>query len=74
MKQWRGPRMKFTAMQKAFTLIFFVMAGFSICLAKIFNMQNTAQLLLLASFVPAGLVAVFGSLRLRQEEEEKRAK
>jgi hypothetical protein len=37
-------------------------------------MKSIALLLLLISFIVAGFVAIFGSLRLRQEEEEKRLK
>jgi hypothetical protein len=37
-------------------------------------MHGIALSLLLISFIVAGFVAIFGSLRLRQEEEEKRVK
>jgi hypothetical protein len=34
-------------------------------------MQSIALILLLANFIVAGIAAVFGSLRIRDEEEEK---
>ena len=64
----------FAAIEKSFVAVFVIIAGFAISLATIFNMQNVALSLLLVGFIVAGLVAIFGSLRLRQEEEEKRIK
>ncbi|HVP17085.1 MAG TPA: hypothetical protein VMT42_06945 [candidate division Zixibacteria bacterium] len=64
----------FGAIEKSFVIVFLIIAGSAICLAIIFNMQGIAQSLLLINFIVAGLVAIFGSLRLRKEEEEKRVK
>jgi len=44
---------------------------FAICLSAVLAMRQTALVLLLVGFVVAGFVAIFGSLRLRDEEEEK---
>jgi protein-S-isoprenylcysteine O-methyltransferase Ste14 len=63
-----------SAMEKSFVAIFVIIAGFAICLDTIFNMPSAALSLLLVNFIIAGFVAIFGSLRLRQEEEEKRVK
>jgi NhaP-type Na+/H+ or K+/H+ antiporter len=64
----------FATLEKSFVTIFFVIAGSAVCLATILNMQSTALLLLLINLIVAGFVAIFGSLRSRQEEEEKRLK
>jgi len=74
MRQWRDPLVNFAAIEKSFVVIFLVIVGLAVCLALIFDMQGIAQSLVLISFIAAGFVAVFGSLRLRQEEEEKRVK
>jgi len=63
-----------SAIEKSFVAIFVIIAGFAISLATIFNMTSVALALLLINFIIAGFVAIFGSLRLRQEEEEKRVK
>jgi len=64
----------FATLEKSFAIIFFVVAGSAVCLATILNMQSTALLLLLINLIVAGFVAIFGSLRSREEEEEKRLK
>jgi site-specific recombinase len=64
----------FATLEKSCALIFCVVAGSAVCLATILNMQSTALLLLLINLIVAGFVAIFGSLRSRQEEEEKRVK
>jgi len=74
MRQWRDPLVNFGAIEKSFAIIFVIIAASAICLATIFNMQGIAQSLLLINFIVAGFVAIFGSLRLRKEEEEKRVK
>jgi 4-hydroxybenzoate polyprenyltransferase len=74
MRQWRDPLVNFAAIEKSFVIIFLIIAGLAICLATIFDMHGIALSLLLISFIVAGFVAIFGSLRLRQEEEEKRVK
>ena len=68
------PLVNFAAIEKSFVIIFLAIAGLAICAATIFSMQGIALSLLLISFIVAGFVAIFGSLRLRQEEEEKRVK
>lgn len=64
----------FARLEKCLAIIFFVVAGFAVCLATVLNMQSTALLLLLVDLVVAGFVAILGSLRSRAEEEEKRLK
>ena len=64
----------FATLEKSFAIVFFVIAGSAVCLAMILNMQSIALLLLLINLIVAGFVAIFGSLRSRQEEEEKRIK
>jgi hypothetical protein len=64
----------FATLEKSFVLIFFVIAGSAVCLATIVSMRSTALLLLMINLIVAGFVAVFGSLRSREEEEEKRVK
>jgi NhaP-type Na+/H+ or K+/H+ antiporter len=73
-KQGCGRLVNFATIEKSFTVVFFVITGSAICLATILNMQGTALLLLLINFIVAGFVAIFGSLRSREEEEEKRSK
>ena len=63
----------FAAIEKSFAIAFVVIMGLTIGLA-IFGVEDIALSLLLISFIVAGFVAIFGSLRLRQEEEEKRVK
>jgi len=62
---------KFALIEKSFVIIFFIITTFAICLSIVLNMRSTALLLLLINFLVAGLVAIFGSLRIREEEEEK---
>jgi len=65
------PLVKFTLLEKSFIIIFCGLTILAVCLAIILNMRSTALVLLLINFIVAGFVAVFGSLRLRDEEEEK---
>lgn len=62
---------KFAVIQKILIIVFFLLMVFVICLSAVLAMRQTALVLLLVGFVVAGFVAIFGSLRLRDEEEEK---
>ena len=62
---------KFATLEKVFLLIFIVMTITALCLSLVLGMQSIAFILLLINFIVAGIVAVFGSLRVRDEEEEK---
>ena len=62
---------KFAVIQKILIIVFFLLMVFAICLSAVLAMRQTALVLLLVGFVVAGFVAIFGSLRLRDEEEEK---
>ncbi|MEM0357054.1 MAG: hypothetical protein QXL77_01585 [Candidatus Bathyarchaeia archaeon] len=55
-------------------MVFVVIAVAAICLSLVFGMQNVAIVLWLLNFIVAFMVAVFGSLRIRTEEEEKMLK
>jgi hypothetical protein len=66
-----GTLVRFATMEKVFLVIFAAITVAALCLSLILQMQSTALILLLANFIVAGIVAVFGSLRIRDEEEEK---
>jgi NhaP-type Na+/H+ or K+/H+ antiporter len=69
-----GCLVNFATIEKSFAAIFFIIAGSAIFLATVLKMKYAALLLLLINFIVAGFIAIFGSLRSRQEEEEKRFK
>lgn len=62
---------KFATLEKIFLLIFAIIIILSLCLSLLLNLRDVALALLMANFVIAGIVAVFGSLRVRDEEEDK---
>jgi hypothetical membrane protein len=62
---------RFATLEKVSLLIFTAVTIAALFLSLVFKMQSTALMLLLANFIVAGFVAVFGSLRNRDEEEEK---
>jgi hypothetical protein len=62
---------KYAQIEKLLVIVFFVLIAVAVCSIFLFNMPGTASILLLVNFVVAGLVAIFASLRLREEEEEK---
>lgn len=62
---------KFATLEKIFLVIFVIIIGISLCLSLLLNIKDIALALLMANFVIAGIVAVFGSLRVRDEEEDK---
>jgi hypothetical protein len=61
---------KSAAIKKSLVVIFFVLIGLAIC-SIILRLPSIGVVLLLADFIVAALVAVFASLQLREEEEEK---
>ena len=67
----RGPLVKYAQIEKLLVIVFFVLIAVAVCSIFLFNMPSTASILLLINLIVAGLVAVFASLRLREEEEEK---
>ena len=62
---------KFAMIEKVLIVVFFSLTVLAILLATVLAMRSTALILLLINFLVAGFVAIFGSLRLRDEEEEK---
>ena len=62
---------KYVQVEKLLVIVFFVLIAVAVCSIFVFNMPSTASILPLANFIVAGLVAIFASLRLREEEEEK---
>lgn len=64
----------YALLNKVFLMIFVVIAVAAICLSLVLGMQNVAIILWLLNFIVAFMVAVFGSLRIRAEEEEKMLK
>lgn len=57
--------------EKALIVVFFSLIVLAVCLSTVLAMPSTGMILLMIDFIVAGLVAVFGSLRIRDEEEEK---
>lgn len=64
----------YALLNKIFLVIFIVVAIAAACMSLVFGMQDVAFILFLLNFVVAFMVAVFGSLRIRSEEEEKMLK
>ncbi|MEM3760835.1 MAG: hypothetical protein QXZ02_06985 [Candidatus Bathyarchaeia archaeon] len=62
---------RFSTLEKIFVIIFTTIIVAALCLSLILRMQSIAIVLLLVDFIVAGIIAVFGSLRIRDEEEEK---
>jgi len=67
----RTQMVKFAMIEKVLIVVFFSLTVLAILLATVLAMRSTALILLLINFLVAGFVAIFGSLRLRDEEEEK---
>jgi len=57
--------------EKVLIVVFFSLVVLAILLSTVLAMRSTALILLLINFLVAGFVAIFGSLRLCDEEEEK---
>lgn len=64
----------YALLNKIFLVIFIVVAIAATCMSLVFRMQDVAFILFLLNFIIAFMVAVFGSLRIRSEEEEKMLK
>jgi len=62
---------KFGLIEKILLVIFFLLIVLAILLTVVLAMRSTALILLLVNFLIAGFVAIFSSLRIRDEEEEK---
>jgi len=70
----RGTRMKLRKMKRieiGFLVLFVVILATATLLATVLNMTSISIILLLVAFPVAGMVAVFASLSIREEEEEK---
>ena len=67
----RTQMVKFAMIEKVLIVVFFSLTVLAILLATVLAMRSTALILLLINFLVAGFVAIFGSLRLCDEEEEK---
>lgn len=57
--------------QLIFLTIFIIILIASAVLSLIYQLKGIAQLLLASNFIIAIIIAVYGSLHLRQEEEER---
>jgi len=57
--------------QIIFLTIFIIILIASAILSLIYQLNEIAQLLLASNFIIALIVAVYGSLNIRQEEEER---
>jgi|GEM_PF-1835440 glucan phosphoethanolaminetransferase (alkaline phosphatase superfamily) len=62
---------KFATLEKLFLIIFILITILAVFLSLFLKIKDLSLALLLANFIVAGIVAVFGSLRVRDEEEEK---
>jgi len=62
-------RMKF--IEICFIALFAIILFASILSATVLNMPNVSLALLLVDFPVAGIIAVYASLSIREEEEEK---
>jgi len=70
----RGTRMRLRKMKRieiGFLVLFVVILATATLLATVLNMTSISIILLLVAFLVAGMVAVFASLSIREEEEEK---
>jgi hypothetical membrane protein len=57
--------------QIVFLTIFIIILIASAVLSLIYQLNEISQMLLAANFIIAIIVAVYGSLNIRQEEEER---
>lgn len=62
---------RFATLEKLFLIIFIFITILAVFLSLFLKIKDVSLALLLANFIVAGIVAVFGSLRVRDEEEEK---
>ena len=62
---------KHSRMEKLLIIAFFVVLAVALSTALVFDMSSTALQLLAIDFLIATVAAVFASLRIRDEEEEK---
>jgi len=61
---------KIAAIKRFIVVIFFVLIGLAI-FSIVLRLPSIGVVLLLADFIVAAFVAIFASLQLREEEEEK---
>ena len=62
---------KMKRIEIGFLVLFVVILATATLLATVLNMTSISIILLLVGFLVAGMVAVFASLSIREEEEEK---
>ena len=62
---------KMKRIEIGFLVLFVVILATATLLATVLNMTSISIILLLVAFPVAGMVAVFASLSIREEEEEK---
>ncbi len=62
---------KMRRIEISFLILFVVVLATSALFATVLKMLDVSFALLLADFIVAGIVAVFASLSIREEEEEK---
>jgi membrane protein implicated in regulation of membrane protease activity len=62
---------KYSKLEKILIVAFFVVLALALLTALVFDMSGTALQLLAVDFLIASVAATFGSLRIRDEEEEK---
>jgi apolipoprotein N-acyltransferase len=64
----------YARLNKISLMIFIIIAITAACMSIVYKMHTEALILWLLNFIVAFIVAVFGSLRIRSEEEEKMLK
>jgi membrane protein implicated in regulation of membrane protease activity len=62
---------KYSKLEKILIVAFFVVLALALLTALVFDMSGTALQLFAVDFLIASVAATFGSLRIRDEEEEK---
>jgi hypothetical protein len=64
----------YARLNKISIIVFAVLAVMAVCISVFYKMYTEALILWLLNFIVAFIAAVFGSLRIRSEEEEKMLK
>jgi len=64
-------RRKMKMIEMCFLMLFLVILFSSVLFAMVFNMPVISLALLLVDFPVAGITAIYASLSIREEEEEK---
>jgi hypothetical protein len=68
---WATAMRRMRVYEVCFLILFIVVLLGAIVFALVLNMSQISLILLMIDFPIAGIVALFGSLSIREEEEEK---